>query len=106
MRLPKVSLPDLPLPDLAIAPEDDATIFYTSGTTGHPKGCMHTHRSVMYNAVAGMTWVGTQADSVLLSVLPFFHVTGMVSSMNAPVCVGCTSVILPRWDAVVPARLI
>jgi fatty-acyl-CoA synthase len=79
---------------------------YTSGTTGHPKGCMHTHRSVMYNAVAGMTWVGTVPDSVLLSVLPFFHVTGMQGSMNTPLYAGATLVMLPRWDRDVAARLI
>jgi fatty-acyl-CoA synthase len=79
---------------------------YTSGTTGFPKGCMHTHRSVMYNTVAGINWVGSQADSVLLSVLPFFHVTGMQGSMNSPLYVGATMVLLPRWDRDVAARMI
>jgi fatty-acyl-CoA synthase len=61
---------------------------------------------VMYNAVAGMTWVGTLADSVLLSVLPFFHVTGMQGSMNTPLYAGATLVMLPRWDRETAARLI
>ena len=91
---------------MTAGPDDLAVMPYTSGTTGHPKGCMHTHRSVMYNAVAGMTWVGTQADSVLLSVLPFFHVTGMQGSMNTPLYAGATLVLLPRWDRNVAARLI
>ena len=91
---------------MTAGPDDLAVMPYTSGTTGHPKGCMHTHRSVMYNAVAGMTWVGTQADSVLLSVLPFFHVTGMQGSMNTPLYAGATLVMLPRWDRDVAARLI
>ena len=91
---------------MTAGPDDLAVMPYTSGTTGHPKGCMHTHRSVMYNAVAGMTWVGTQADSVLLSVLPFFHVTGMQGSMNTPLYAGATLVMLPRWDRNVAARLI
>ena len=91
---------------MTAGPDDLAVMPYTSGTTGHPKGCMHTHRSVMYNAVAGMNWVGTQADSVLLSVLPFFHVTGMQGSMNTPLYAGATLVMLPRWDRDVAARLI
>ena len=91
---------------MTAGPDDLAVMPYTSGTTGHPKGCMHTHRSVMYNAVAGMTWVGTQADSVLLSVLPFFHVTGMQGSMNTPLYAGATLVMLPRWDRTTAARLI
>jgi fatty-acyl-CoA synthase len=87
-------------------PDDLAVMPYTSGTTGFPKGCMHTHRSVMYNTVAGINWVGSQADSVLLSVLPFFHVTGMQGSMNSPLYVGATMVLLPRWDRDVAARMI
>ena len=50
---------------------------YTSGTTGQPKGCMHTHRSVMCTAVGGAQWFGRTQDMVMLSVLPYFHVTGM-----------------------------
>jgi fatty-acyl-CoA synthase len=91
---------------MTAGPDDLAVMPYTSGTTGHPKGCMHTHRSVMYNAVAGMAWVGTLPDSVLLSVLPFFHVTGMQGSMNTPLYAGATLVMLPRWDRDVAARLI
>ncbi|MGJ7918581.1 long-chain fatty acid--CoA ligase [Massilia sp. LXY-6] len=83
---------------LANAPEDLCVMPYTSGTTGNPKGCMHTHASVMYNAVAGMQWFGSQQDSVALSVLPFFHVTGMQGSMNGPLFVGGTIVLMARWD--------
>jgi fatty-acyl-CoA synthase len=83
---------------LTTGPDDLCAMPYTSGTTGNPKGCMHTHRSVMYNAVAGVRWVSSQQDTVLLSVLPFFHVTGMQGSMNSPMFVGGTMVLLPRWD--------
>jgi fatty-acyl-CoA synthase len=83
---------------LTTGPDDLCAMPYTSGTTGNPKGCMHTHRSVMYNTVAGVTWVGSQQDTVLLSVLPYFHVTGMQGSMNSPLYAGSTMVLLPRWD--------
>jgi fatty-acyl-CoA synthase len=78
--------------DLAVMP-------YTSGTTGKPKGCIHTHRSLMFTAVASPSWsVAVVPDSVTLAVLPFFHVTGMQVSMNAPLYSGGAIAILPRWD--------
>jgi fatty-acyl-CoA synthase len=91
---------------LTTGPDDLCAMPYTSGTTGNPKGCMHTHRSVMYNAVAGVRWVGSQQDTVLLSVLPFFHVTGMQGSMNSPLFAGSTMVLLPRWDRDTAAQCI
>jgi fatty-acyl-CoA synthase len=83
---------------LAAGPDELAVMPYTSGTTGHPKGCMHTHKSVMYNAVASMQWFASQQDSVALAVLPFFHVTGMQGGMNGPLFIGSTIVVLARWD--------
>ena len=79
-------------------PDDLAVLPYTSGTTSHPKGCMHTHRSVMVNTVARPLWMGSRPDSVQLAVLPFFHVTGMQNAMNGTIYLGATAVILPRWD--------
>jgi fatty-acyl-CoA synthase len=85
--------------DLAVMP-------YTSGTTGKPKGCMHTHRSVMFNIVANSQWGSGASDNRTLASLPFFHVTGMQGSMNSPIYLGATIVLLPRWDRNVAARLI
>ncbi|MCY1255410.1 Long-chain-fatty-acid--CoA ligase [compost metagenome] len=87
-------------------PDDMAVMPYTSGTTGFPKGCIHTHRSVMHNIVGGATWSGSGAESVILSVLPLFHVTGMQYGMNGPIYSGATVVMLPRWDREVAGRLI
>ncbi|MFZ2299248.1 MAG: long-chain fatty acid--CoA ligase [Aquabacterium sp.] len=91
---------------LTTGPDDLAVMPYTSGTTGHPKGCMHTHRSVMYNTVAGTQWIGTPLDGVSLAVLPLFHVTGMQNGMNGTLFVGATVVLLPRWDRDAAAQLI
>jgi len=87
-----------PGPHLA-GPDDLACMPYTSGTTGKPKGCVHTHRSVMFTAVAGAHWAGSAVpDQTILAVLPFFHVTGMQGSMNGVLYCGATIVILPRWN--------
>ena len=87
--------------------DDLACMPYTSGTTGQPKGCVHTHRSVMYGCVAGPVWSAAPIpDQVTLAVLPFFHVTGMQVSMNATIFGGGTLVILPRWDRDVAGQLI
>ena len=88
-------------------PDDNACMPYTSGTTGKPKGCVHTHRSVMFVAVGAPHWsIAAVPDQVSLSVLPFFHVTGMQIGMNATIFGGGTMVILPRWDRDVAGQLI
>jgi len=83
---------------LTAGADDLCVMPYTSGTTGQPKGCMHTHHSVMSTAVGGINWFGRTQDAVYLSVLPFFHVTGLSGSLNGPLYIGATIVILPRWD--------
>lgn len=83
---------------LTAGPDDLCVMPYTSGTTGQPKGCMHTHRSVMSTLVGGIHWFARTQDAVYLSVLPFFHVTGLSGSLNGPLYIGATIVILPRWD--------
>lgn len=89
-----------------VGPDDLAVIPYSSGTTGAPKGCIHTHRSVMATAVHRAFWNVSTADSVQLSTLPFFHVTGMTGSMNSPIYSGSTSVIMTRWDRTTASKLI
>lgn len=87
-------------------PEDLCVMPYTSGTTGFPKGCMHTNQTVMHTILCGSLANGTTADAVSLSVLPLFHVTGMQYGMNAPIFQGGTVVMLPRWDREVAASYI
>ena len=90
---------------LTTGPDDLCVMPYTSGTTGHPKGCMHTHRSVQCTAIGGMHWFARTQDAVMLSVLPFFHVTGMAGGMNGPLFLGATIVIMSRWDRDTAAAL-
>jgi len=87
-------------------PQDLAVLPYTSGTTGLPKGCMHTHASIMHNAVASCLWGNSTFENVVLSVVPMFHITGMVSVMHAAIYGGATLVVMPRWDRELAGRLI
>jgi fatty-acyl-CoA synthase len=94
------------LPAHAVGPQDLAVLPYTSGTTGLPKGCMHTHASLMHNAVGSCLWGSSTFENVVLSVVPMFHITGMVSVMHASIYGGATLVIMPRWDRELAGRLI
>ena len=88
------------------SPDDLALLPYTSGTTGLPKGCMHTHRTLMPNAVGGALWSHASAETISLGVVPMFHITGMLYGVLGPVLGGSTVVILPRWDRELAGRLI
>ena len=87
-------------------PDDLALLPYTSGTTGLPKGCIHTNRTLMSNCVGGGAWGGASAESVSLSVVPMFHITGLVYGVLGPCFLGVSVVILPRWDRELAGRLI
>jgi len=107
---------DEQLPELS--PEDDATILFTSGSTGDAKGALSTHRAVTtgtYAYASGLivllgilTQDGTAPTSparTLLSV-PLFHVTGEVPVMLNSFVIGRCMVIMPKWDATEALRLI
>ena len=96
---------DHPIEAPTAGPDDLALLPYTSGTTGLPKGCMHTHRTLMSNA-AGGCWSWTGPESVSLAVVPMFHITGMLYGVLGAVFQASTSVILPRWDRELAGRMI
>jgi long-chain acyl-CoA synthetase len=114
-------LPDQPFPEVEIVPEDDATIFYTSGTTGRPKGALATQRAIVSNVMAGACAGARQflrrgeappapdpnapQRSSLISV-PFFHVTGCCAVLNASLAGGAKLVMMHRWDVVRAFQLI
>jgi fatty-acyl-CoA synthase len=87
-------------------PDDLAVLPYTSGTTGLPKGCMHTHRTLMPNIVGGALWGHAGAETISLGVVPMFHITGLMYGVLGSVYLGSTVVILPRWDRELAGRLL
>ncbi|WP_161882451.1 long-chain-fatty-acid--CoA ligase [Deinococcus alpinitundrae] len=89
-----------------IDPEDLCVMPYTSGTTGRPKGCMHPHRSAQANVTGAGVWVATSMEDVYLATLPFFHVTGFINSLVAPLSGGGKIVIMARWDRELAQQLI
>jgi fatty-acyl-CoA synthase len=92
--------------DPDVRPADLAVLPYTSGTTGHPKGCMHTHQTVLASLAASHVWKGLHCETVVLAVAPLFHMLGLQNGMNMPIFLGGTSVMLPRWNPALAARLI
>jgi fatty-acyl-CoA synthase len=86
--------------------DDLALLPYTSGTTGMPKGCMHSHRTLMTNAVGGQWGYAGGPEPVALGVVPMFHITGMLYSVLGSVYSASTIVVMPRWDRELAGRLI
>jgi fatty-acyl-CoA synthase len=103
---PTVLQGDIDLGPVTALPEDLAVLPYTSGTTGLPKGCMHTHGTIMHNAMASGIWAAGTPENKTLCVVPMFHITGMVSVMHASIFIGATLVLMPRWDRDLAGRLI
>lgn len=87
-------------------PDDLVLLPYTSGTTGLPKGCLHTHMTLMPNIVGGSVWGYASPETVSLGVVPFFHITGMLYGVLSPIYTASTVVIMPRWDRELAGRLI
>ncbi|MBL8310008.1 MAG: long-chain fatty acid--CoA ligase [Burkholderiales bacterium] len=99
-------VPAHPAPAAGGHPDDLAVLPYTSGTTGLPKGCMHTHRTIMHNVVAGAIWGDGTSETVSLAAVPMFHITGMLYCLHLPIYLGSCAVIMPRWDRDVAGELI
>jgi fatty-acyl-CoA synthase len=78
--------------------EDLCVMPYTSGTTGKPKACAHTHATTLFTAIAQAAWYRYDDDTVVTGFMPMFHVAGMQVSLNGGIVAGATVVIMARWD--------
>jgi len=108
-------------PNVPLEPEDDATILYTSGTTGRPKGALATHRNQTccinvqaYGAARALLRKGEPLpppdagapQRTTLLVVPMFHVTGLTSILAPTISAGDKLVLMRRWDAESAMQLI
>jgi len=113
LRAPRVAIPGatdllpalaamgdvVPLPPAEL--DDVAALNYTGGTTGMPKGCVHTQRDMVYTAAANYgTGLTSNEKSVFLSFFPEFWIAGENLGLIFPLFSGATLVLLARWDAV------
>jgi long-chain acyl-CoA synthetase len=115
-------LPAGRLPDVSLAPDDDAAIFYTSGTVTAPRGVLCTHRNLLSSIMAmGYSlardilraggpvpdehFLDTPQRSVLLSI-PLFHVTGACAVMGPSLFIGAKLVLMRKWNTEEACRIV
>jgi long-chain acyl-CoA synthetase len=108
------NLASIPMPDADVGPDDDATIMYTSGTTGKPKGALATHRGIASNVFNGMACQArhfvrqglpvpprdpkVDPPRVPLLAIPFFHATGAFSNLVPAIINADKIVTMYKWD--------
>jgi steroid-24-oyl-CoA synthetase len=104
-------------PAVQIGPEDDATLMYTSGSTGHPKGAISTNRAVITGilgyALMGLAMQASRGEApgsgpqpVILQTIPLFHVTGCVVIFLVSILAARKLILMRKWDVTEAMRLI
>jgi len=79
--------------------EDVCLLQFTSGTTGLPKGAMLTHGSQLYKSAAQALVYKFEPEDMMICAMPIYHIAGMLFGLTAPLYIGCTLVIMTRFEA-------
>jgi malonyl-CoA/methylmalonyl-CoA synthetase len=97
-ELARAAAPAVPGAGPALQPGDDALIVYTSGTTGRPKGAVHTHASLLAGVSSLLVaWEWGPEDRLVLC-LPLFHVHGLCAGLFGTLTAGASAVVFDRFD--------
>lgn len=89
-----------PAPAAAVDLDAVAALNYTGGTTGMPKGCVHTQRDMLYTAGTSLaTSFALTPDDVVVNFVPIFWIAGEDTGLLFPIVAGATVVLMARWDA-------
>ncbi|QKS02261.1 long-chain fatty acid--CoA ligase [Sphingomonas sp. CL5.1] len=102
-------LPDRDLPEADLAPDDDVSILYTSGTTGNPKGALGTHRNFMSNILSSGFAMARMfvrrgeplpepTPKVALTVIPLFHATALSAGLMGAMAAGGTTIYMRKFE--------
>lgn len=90
---PELSLPAPPSADTP------GVMIFTSGTTGYPKGVLHSQRSMLLVGEANLGRMQLRPEDRILIVLPFFHVNALCYSLCGMLAAGCALIVAPRFSA-------
>ncbi len=96
---------DLAAAEAAITPDDPLIIVYTSGTTGQPKGAVHSHVTLR-NAENICRWMHIEEGDVILGHMPFYHVAGAIASVEPAILKAATIVTMAHWEPAEAIRVI
>ncbi|MFW5958271.1 MAG: AMP-binding protein [Desulfosalsimonas sp.] len=89
-----------PCPQVDVSLDDIAALNYTGGTTGMPKGCIHTQRDMLYTAACVNLGMGLPDENdMFVTYLPVFWIAGEDAGVLSPIFTGVPEILLTRWDA-------
>ena len=91
---------------LTVDPNAVKLIMYTSGTTGRPKGVLHSHNTIDTENQAFSGFLGLDQDDVILMPSPLTHITGYLYGIQLPIVLGAPVVFMESWNAAAAAELI
>jgi len=88
-----------PVNEIVARPEDLSVVLFTSGSTGGPKGVLHTHQALAYKARTLLDIHGIDEHDVVLMPAPMAHISGLSNAVMLPGAGGLTAIVMDKWSA-------